>query len=76
MSPSIRPLVVTVPTSQLASDLEPLPEGVELIVWDLETPAPRDEIDLVVPPYMKGSSVLGAVIGVRVGLVQSQSIGY
>ena len=76
MSSSIRPLVVTVPTSQLASDLGPLPEGVELIVWDLESPAPRDEIDLVVPPYMKGSSVLGAVRGVRVGLVQSQSIGY
>ena len=76
MSSSIRPLVVTVPTSQLASDLGPLPEGVELIVWDLETPAPRDEIDLIVPPYMKSSSVLGAVRGVRVGLVQSQSIGY
>jgi phosphoglycerate dehydrogenase-like enzyme len=76
VSSSIRPLVVTVPTSQLASDLGPLPEGVELIVWDLETPAPRDEIDLVVPPYMKSSSVLGAVRGVRVGLVQSQSIGY
>jgi phosphoglycerate dehydrogenase-like enzyme len=69
-------LVVTVPTAQLAADLEPVPEGVDLLVWDLGSPAPRDRIDIVVPPYMGGSDPLSALEGVEVGLVQGQSIGY
>ncbi|MFH8251680.1 2-hydroxyacid dehydrogenase [Microbacterium sp. B2969] len=76
MSSSIRPLVVTVPTAELAGDLAPLPDGVEVLVWSVEGPAPRDEIDLVVPPYMKMADVLTHLAGVRVGLVQGQSIGY
>jgi phosphoglycerate dehydrogenase-like enzyme len=69
-------LYVTVPTTRLAENLGPLPEGVELEVWDLSSPAPRQQIDLVVAPYMGGSKVLGALEGLDVGLVQSQSIGY
>ncbi|WP_345801103.1 2-hydroxyacid dehydrogenase [Microbacterium sp. AZCO] len=76
MSRSIPPLVVTVPTAELERDLAPLPDGVELLVWPMDGPAPRDEIDLVVPPYMKMAAVLARLEGVRVGLVQSQSIGY
>lgn len=69
-------LFVTVPTSRLAENIGALPEGVELEVWDFKSPAPRQKIDLVVPPYMGGSSVLAALEGLDIGLVQSQSIGY
>ena len=43
-------LVVSVPRPELARDLEPLPDGVEVIVWAMDAAAPRDRIDLVVPP--------------------------
>ena len=76
MSSSIRPLVVSVPTAELARDIEPLPDGVEVVVWSMDEPAPREAFDLVVPPYMKMATVLRRLEGVRVGLVQSQSIGY
>ncbi|WP_413635801.1 2-hydroxyacid dehydrogenase [Microbacterium sp. OR16] len=69
-------LLVTVPTERLAANLGALPEGVDLRIWDLRSPAPADRIDIVVPPYMGGSSVLSALEGVDVGLVQAQSIGY
>ncbi len=41
-----------------------------------DTPAPQQQIDIVVPPYMSMSGVIDALRGVDVGLVQSQSIGY
>lgn len=69
-------LVVTVPTAQLAADLEPLPSGVEVIVWDMKDAAPRPRLDIVVPPYMAKGSPLPRLAGVEVGLVQGQSIGY
>ncbi|MGW8482344.1 2-hydroxyacid dehydrogenase [Microbacterium sp. NPDC055903] len=69
-------LVVTVPSERLAADIAPAPEGVEILVWDLASPAPRERIDIVVPPYMGGSRPLAALEGVDVGLIQGQSIGY
>ena len=69
-------LFVTVPTARLADDIGALPDGVELEVWDMTSPAPRERIDLVVPPYMGGASDLGTLAGLDVALVQSQSIGY
>lgn len=68
-------LVVSVPTAGLARDLEPLPEGVEL-VWEMDAPAPRDRIDLVVLPYMSGTSGFTFLAGVETQLVQGESIGY
>ncbi|MEU1971839.1 2-hydroxyacid dehydrogenase [Microbacterium sp. NPDC019599] len=76
MTDSIRPLIVSVPTEELVRDIHPLPEGVEVVVWPMDDPSPRDAFDLVVPPYMKMATVLERLEGVRVGLVQSQSIGY
>ena len=69
-------LLVTVPTERLAANLGALPEGVDLRIWDLRSPVPADRIDIVVPPYMGGSSVLSALDGLDVRLVQGQSIGY
>lgn len=69
-------LFVTVPTARLAENVGALPEGVELEIWDMASPAPRERIDLVVPPYMGGTKFFGALNGLDVGLVQSQSIGY
>ncbi len=69
-------LVVSVPSAQLRDDLEPLPDGVEVIEWTMDAAAPRDRIDIVVPPYMNTAEVLPRLEGVRVRLVQSQSIGY
>ncbi|HET8926359.1 MAG TPA: hydroxyacid dehydrogenase, partial [Microbacterium sp.] len=70
------PFVVSVPTPQLADDLAPLPEGVELIVWEMTDAAPRDHIDLIVPPYLDVAERYPRLAGVRAQLVQSQSIGY
>ncbi|MGM7667731.1 2-hydroxyacid dehydrogenase [Microbacterium sp. A93] len=69
-------LFVTVPTARLAENIGTLPEGVELEVWDMKSPAPRERIDLAVTPYMGSSTVLGNLAGLDIGLVQSQSIGY
>jgi len=76
------PLIVTLPGAALRDALlaiGPLPERVELVEWKLDGPPPTEpgrQLDLVVPPYMGGSDRLGALAGVPVRLVQSQSIGY
>lgn len=64
---------VTVPTEELATRLA---DAAEVAVWDLVSPAPWPAIDIVVPPYMGTVGLLGALAGVDVRLVQSQSIGY
>jgi phosphoglycerate dehydrogenase-like enzyme len=64
---------VTVPTEELRSRLA---DVCEIAVWDLTTPAPWPQIDIVVPPYMGAVKLLAALDGVEVRLVQSQSIGY
>ncbi len=71
-----RDIVVSLPSEELAADVGDLPAGVEVVIWDLRSPAPRDRFDLVVPPYMSGKRLLSALEGVQVGLLQSQSIGY
>lgn len=76
VSNGIRNLVVSVPTRELADDLGPVPEGVEVVVWSMEEPSPRDRFDMVVPPYMSMTEVLERLEGVEVGFVQGQSIGF
>lgn len=70
------PLTVSVPTAQLRDDLGELPDGVEVVIWDMKGAAPRERFDMVVPPYMSMDGVIEALSSVEVGLVQSQSIGY
>jgi phosphoglycerate dehydrogenase-like enzyme len=69
-------LIVSVPDSRLASAVGDLPDSVELVEWDFEGAPPRNRIDMIVPPYMGGSSRLGRLAEVSSRLVQSQSIGY
>jgi NADH-quinone oxidoreductase subunit G len=76
VSSGIRNLVVSVPTEQLAADLGPMPDGVEVVVWPMDAAAPRDRFDMVVPPYMKMAGLLERLKEIEVGLVQGQSIGY
>jgi phosphoglycerate dehydrogenase-like enzyme len=69
-------LVVTVPTDRLAADLGAI-DDVEVLVWPMDGPPPRDEIDIVVPPYMSHPrDGFGYLRDVRTRLVQGQSIGY
>lgn len=68
-------LIVSVPDDPLRDDLQALP-GVDIIEWTMDAAAPRDRIDIVVPPYMNTAAVLPRLEGVEVRLVQSQSIGY
>jgi phosphoglycerate dehydrogenase-like enzyme len=76
VTPDLASVVVSVPTEELAAALQPAPAGVEIIVWDMSSAAPRETIDLVVPPYMSMNVVLPRLADVRTRLVQSQSIGY
>jgi phosphoglycerate dehydrogenase-like enzyme len=76
VTPGIPQLTVSVPDDRLAGDLTDLPDGVEVIRWDMSGPAPRDTIDIVVPPYQSAALILPNLEGVRTRLVQSQSIGY
>ncbi|UOQ57265.1 2-hydroxyacid dehydrogenase [Leucobacter allii] len=68
-------LVVSLPAEGLREALGEVP-GVEFIEWELEGPAPRARIDIVVPPYWGGNRRLAQLAEVEVGLVQWQSIGY
>lgn len=69
-------ILVSVPSPDLAADIQPVPNGVEVIVWAMDADAPRDTIDLVVTPYMTAKSIMRRLQGVQTRLVQSQSIGF
>ncbi len=72
-------LIVSVPDRAMVRALEALggvPDGVEFIDWDLSGPPPRDEIDLVVSPYLVGPHVLTQLEGLSTRLVQSPMVGY
>lgn len=69
-------LLVSVPSERLAKALGEVDPRVRVVVWDLQSPAPSHEIDLVVPPYLEGNRPLAMLSDVKTRLVQSQSIGY
>lgn len=70
------PLVVSVPDTYLADALRSLDPTLDVVVWDLEGPPPRDHIDVVVPDYLAPKSRLANTAGLATRLIQSQSIGY
>ena len=69
-------LLVSLPDSVLREAVGELPDGVEVVEWALDGPAPRPRFDLVVTPYMGKTDRLAHLAGVDARLVQSQSIGY
>ncbi len=69
------PLTVSVPTTELRDALGELAD-VTVLLWDMTDEPPASEIDLVVPPYMSGPSILRRLAGVRTRLVQSQMVGF
>lgn len=69
------PLVVGVPTQELMDSLGSI-DGVKVVLWRFDGPAPVDHFDIVVPPYLEHARVLERLNGVSARLVQSQSIGY
>ncbi len=70
---------VSFPEPQLLADLEPLPEGLRGVVWDMKD-EPGEElggIDGVVLPYLDAGAVLGSLSKVPdLKFVQTQSTGY
>lgn len=68
-------VVVSLPGETLKNYLGSVPTDTEFVEWDVDGPAPRDHIDLVVLPYM-GARDLTLLGPVSTGIIQSQSIGY
>lgn len=68
-------LRLSVPTPELARVFAGEPD-LEVAVWDLTGPPPWSRIDVAVVPYLTGPSILEALRGIDIALVQSQSIGY
>ena len=71
-----RRIRLSLPDETLIKELGVLPDGVELLRWDLAGAAPAAHIDVVVPPYLSRPEILRALDGVTTLLVQGQSIGY
>ena len=69
-------LTISVPPGPLREALGPLPDDVELLEWDLDGPAPRPHIDLVVRPNVRGLAPLEWLSTVTTRLVQSPAIGF
>lgn len=69
-------LVVSTPGNALRTMVGDVPDGVEMIRWDMDGPAPTDHIDIAVGPYMGGPQPLAHLDSATTQLVQSQSIGY
>lgn len=68
--------VVSLPTDPGLREAVGAIDGVEIVDWDLDGPAPRGKIDIVVPPYWGGIRRLAKLAEIDVRLVQWQSIGY
>jgi len=69
-------LTVSVPPGPLRDALGPLPDDVELLEWNVDGPAPRPHIDLVVRPNVRGLAPLEWLSTVTTRLVQSPAIGF
>lgn len=79
MSDSPDTVVLSIPSPELAEDVRALLDPqlpIEIVEWDGSGPAPRERLDIVVPPYMKQGSTLDALGDVQHRLIQGQAIGY
>lgn len=69
-------LVVSLPEDPGLAEAVGEVAGVTFVSWNLDGPPPREQIDIVVPPYWGGRKRLSALASVTARLVQWQSIGY
>ena len=67
---------VSVPTEVLYRAIDESRHDVDLVLWDMNGPAPASSIDIVVTPYIVGYAILARLEGVSTRLVQSQLNGY
>lgn len=67
-------LTVSVPDEPIRERLARV-DGASFVVWDMISPPPPD-LAMAVVPYMAENSILRALAGTAVSVVQSQSIGY
>jgi phosphoglycerate dehydrogenase-like enzyme len=69
------PLLVSVPDANLVSELGDV-DGVEFVVWDMSGPPPVPALDIVVHPYLSGTSWAAQLTRIHTRLVQSPMLGY
>lgn len=69
-------LIVSLPSDPGLREAMGDQPGVSFVPWDLDGPAPRKRIDIVVPPYWGGAKEFHLLAELDVQLVQWQSIGY
>ena len=67
-------LTVSVPDESIRQRMARV-DGASFVVWDMVGPPPPD-LTMAVVPYMAKNSILHALSGTTVSVVQSQSIGY
>ena len=67
-------LTVSVPNESIRERLARV-DGASFVVWDMVS-SPPPELAMAVVPYMVENSILRALAGTAVSVVQSQSIGY
>lgn len=70
-----RRLHVTVPDSYWLDRLADL-DDVDLTVWDFVSPQPQQHVDLAVRPYTVAATGLETLDGARLGVIQSQALGF
>lgn len=70
------PLTLSLPTQRLADDLADLGPEVEIVLWNMDAAPPRENIDVVVAPYLAPGAPLAWLSEVQTRLVQAQAIGY
>ena len=69
-------LRISVPDDSWTETLADLADRVEIVVWNTETPQPDGHLDLVLRPYSLDADSLRTLDTSRVGLVQSQALGF
>lgn len=69
-------VVVSVPDQKTRENLGDVPEGVEVIEWDMQSTPPRDHIDMVIAPYFAPPAIFDHAGGLSARLIQLQMIGF
>ncbi len=75
MARTSRRLLVSVADPHFADVLGDV-DGADVVVWDMTTPPPAPEIDILMPPYLGGTDWTSQLANVRVHLIQSSMVGY